>query len=42
MFFFKKRNESPEAVLKEAEERLQKGMDFTRHGQVKEAEKEIL
>ena len=42
MFFFKKRKESPEAVLKEAEERLQKGRNFTMHGQAAEAEKEFL
>ena len=42
MFFFKKRNKSPEAVLKEVEERLQRGRNFTMHGQVNEAEKEFL
>ena len=42
MFFFKKRNESPEAKLKEAEEHLQRGRDFTMHGQSNEAEKEFL
>ncbi len=42
MFFFKKRNKSPEAVLKEVEERLQRGRNFTMHGQINEAEKEFL
>ena len=42
MFFFKKRNQSPEAAVKEAEEHLQRGRDFTMRGQADEAEKEFL
>ncbi len=42
MFFFRKRKESPEAVVKEAEEHLQRGRDFTMRGQAAEAEKEFL
>ena len=42
MFFFKKKKESPEAAVKEAEEHLQRGRDFTMRGQADEAEKEFL
>ena len=42
MFFFKKKKESPEAAVKEAEEHLQRGRDLTVRGQSNEAEKEFL
>lgn len=42
MFFFRKKKESPEAAVKEAEEHLQRGRDLTVRGQSNEAEKEFL
>ena len=42
MFFFRKKKESPEAAVKEAEEHLQRGRDLTMRGQSNEAEKEFL